>query len=935
MSRMLTDKDLRARVKLFGTLLGDVIRTQAGEHIFNAVETLRKGYIRYSKRDQPRLRGQLLQLIQNLSPDELTHVIRAFASYFSILNIAEEEFQHRKRRAYIRSGIEPWVGSISETIRQFHVAGIKAEQLQSLLDSLLFMPVITAHPTEAKRRTIMEALRRIFVTIEQLDDPRLSQEEILSTQETLHYQIQLLWKTDEVAIHPPGVLDEIRNGLYYFRESLFAAAPVFYRQIEKAIAKHYPYPAHPKITVPSFLQFGSWIGGDRDGNPNVTPEITLTAARMQMRVALSNYLESAMKLSHVLAHSDLLCRPSDAFLASVQKDEAELAAAFAGIPKRFQHEPYRRKLYLMHYRLERSMAYVEALLADQEGATRDPAAYASEEAFLVDLHLIQESLIHHGDEAIADREVHDLIRQVETFGFYLMHLDVRQESTRHSQAVADILARIGTCPDYLSRPETERQSVLAEAIENLTPLQSVDGLAAPTEETLAVFHAIARMRNETSPQIFGQYVISMTHEASHVLEVMLLAKLTGLISRQDGGWQTYLQVAPLFETIDDLNRINAVMTSLLNNPTYAALLEASGNMQEIMLGYSDSCKDGGILASGWKLYQAQKQITALLESHGVKCRLFHGRGGSIARGGGPTHEAITSQPTGTVGGEIKFTEQGEVLNYKYSNTETAAYELSIGATGLMKASLGMVQPQPADNPEYLQIMEEIATIGEAQYRILTEKTPGFMDYFYEATPVREIGLLNIGSRPARRVASDRSRASIRAIPWVFGWGQSRQTVPAWYGLGTALKQWLRDDPARLQKLQAMYREWPFFRALLSNAQMSLFKTDMKVAHEYARLCHDPDISKRVYGLIREEYQRSVEELLKVAGIQRLMEETPDLMLSLSRRDPYLLPLNHIQVDLLRQHRRMSQGKEEVVRTPYLDPLLRSINALAAGLRNTG
>ncbi|MDE3208982.1 MAG: phosphoenolpyruvate carboxylase, partial [Pseudomonadota bacterium] len=893
MTRILTDRDLRNRVGLLGRLLGQVLRTQAGEHVYHAVETLRKGYIRLNRREQPKLRAQLMQVIRNLSPEDLKHVIRAFATYFSILNIAEEEFAHRKRRAYVRMGIEPWVGSMSETIRDLNASGCSAADLQKLFDKLLFMPVITAHPTEAKRRTIMEALRRLFLSIEQLDDPRLSHEEISNLHETIRLQIQLLWKTDEVAIHPPEVRDEIRNGLYHFRESLFNAVPVFYRSIEKSIAHYYPYPAHPRIQVPSFLHFGSWIGGDRDGNPNVTPEITLTAARLQMRVALSNYMESVIRLSHVLAHSQQLCHPSDAFLDSIHQDETDLAQAFEGIPKRFAHEPYRRKLYIMHYRLERNMIYIEAQLNGQP-APRDPQAYTDESEFLSDLFLIHESLRQHGDGEIANRELKDLIRQVETFGFYLMQLDVRQESTVHSRAIADILALSQVCPDYLAADEKTRLTLLCKAVET-PPAFDRDALADETRLTLDVFDAIGQMKYDTSPKIFGQYVISMTHEASHVMEVILLARLAGLFRLEGTTWDTDFRVAPLFETIDDLNRIKSVISKLLETPVYSSLLKASGNSQEIMLGYSDSCKDGGILASNWKLYEAQKQITALTDQWGVRCRLFHGRGGSIARGGGPTHEAIISQPPGTVAGEIKFTEQGEVLSYKYSNSETATYELLIGASGLIKASRWMIQQQPEDRPEFIAIMNEIAQTGENEYRILTEETEGFMDYFYEATPVREIGLLNIGSRPPRRVAQDRSRSSIRAIPWVFGWGQSRQALPAWYGIGTALNAWHQNNPARHQKLRSMYQQWPFFRALLSNTQMSLFKTDMRIAQEYAGLCSDHELGRRIFNIILNEYKLTLDEILKVANIQTLLEETPELHLSLSRRDPYLMPLNHIQV----------------------------------------
>jgi phosphoenolpyruvate carboxylase len=458
-------------------------------------------------------------------------------------------------------------------------------------------------------------------------------------------------------------------------------------------------------------------------------------------------------------------------------------------------------------------------------------------------------------------------------------------------------------------------------------------LSANTQETLAGLEVIASMYREIGQGCFGKYVISMTHVASHIMEVMLLATQSGLVGRLGGRWFCHIGISPLFETIDDLNRIEAVLTRLFDNPTYRELLGVSGDRQEIMLGYSDSCKDGGILASAWGLSQAQRKIIALAESRGIKCLLFHGRGGTVGRGGGPTHEAILAQPPDTVRGQIKFTEQGEVLFYRYNNMETAVYELTMGITGLMKASLSLVQPVVLDVPEYLAVMDELAHIGEQSYRELTERTPGFLDYFYEATPVGEIGQLNIGSRPSHRKKQDRSKNSVRAIGWVFAWAQSRQTFPAWYGIGFSLATWCAGKPERLYTLQTMYRDWPFFRNLLSNAQMALSKSDMAIAKEYAGLCVDPETGKRVYSLIDGEYQHCVEWILAIANAKQLLEENPVLAASLKRRDAYLGPLNILQVFLLRQVR--SVDLENAEDNPWLKPLLRSINAIAAGMRNTG
>jgi len=560
-------------------------------------------------------------------------------------------------------------------------------------------------------------------------------------------------------------------------------------------------------------------------------------------------------------------------------------------------------------------------------------AYPGITAFLNDLRLIDASLRGHGDAAIADLELHDLIRLAETFGFHLMQLDVRQESGRHTEAVADILASaLGM--DYRALDENQRLSLLSEAI--AVPgglIYDPAALSPSSRETLETLEVMARMRREIGPDCFGKYVISMTHNASHIMEVMLLAAQSGLVGCIGGHWHCHIGVSPLFETIDDLNRIEEVLTRLFETPVYRELLRVSGDSQEIMLGYSDSCKDGGILASSWGLSRAQRQIIAIAEQRGIKCRLFHGRGGTVGRGGGPTHEAILAQPPDTVRGQIKFTEQGEVLFYRYNNMETAIYELTMGVTGLLKASVSLVHPVPRDRPEDLAVMDELAKIAEHSYRELTERTPGFLDYFYEATPTSEIGGLNIGSRPSHRKKGDRSKNSVRAIGWVFSWAQSRQTFPAWYGIGLSLSTWCAGKPERLEKLRSMYRDWPFFRNLLSNAQMALSKSDMSIAREYAGLCVDPETGRRVHGLIAGEHRLSVDWILEITETDRLLAENPALADSLHRRDAYLGPLNYLQVFLLRKVREIDPNHP--AENPWMKPLLRTINAIAAGMRNTG
>lgn len=926
------DKQLRSRVRLFGNILGKILQDHAGEKVFNAVEALRKGHISLRKSEDVRKRQRLAELIESLDPDTLAQVVRAFSIYFSLANIAEEAFQHKQRRREVSRNAPLWVGSFDATLREFHSEVTTPEQLQQLLDHLAYIPVFTAHPTESRRRTVMEALRRVFLDSEELEISRLSRIQKTAIYNKLERNIRILFETNEVRINKLDVIDEVTNGLYYFRECLFSAVPETYRYLENAIQRTYgSNPQTGDIRVPSFIQFGSWIGGDRDGNPFVKPETTITAVRLQSREILREYYGRIRQLQKILTLSTEFCQPSAAFLQSLDRDEVAMPTVFTDRPDQYRQEPYRRKLVLMQKRIESNLAQLDHLL-DETPRLDTNHRYNNEDELLQDLYLIRDSLISHQDHIIAEGELQDLIRLVETFGFYLAHLDVRQESTIHSRTVSEVFRQLdGT--DYDALNEDQRMAVLAEWIRKTPQDLDTTAFTEMSRETLQTFVVMAQMREEISPKVFGNYVISMTHAASHVMEVMFLAGLAGLAGQRDGEWFCHIHISPLFETIDDLEHIEPVMGQLLSNATYAALLKAAGNHQEVMLGYSDSCKDGGILASAWNLYQAQQQITNQARQHGVQLRMFHGRGGTIGRGGGPTHDSILSQPTGTVHGEIKFTEQGEVLSYKYSNTETAVYELSMGITGLMKASRNLIRTPQPDNSEYLAIMQELANTGERHYRQLTDETPGFLDYFYEATPVSEIALMNIGSRPSHRKKADRSKTSVRAIGWVFGWAQSRHTLPAWYGIGTALEAWQSKYPQQISLLQDMYQHWPFFRALLANSQMSLFKADMRIAESYASLCHNEETAQAIFQTINSEYQRTLNKVLEIAQLDELLAETPHLALSLKRRNPYLDPLNQIQVTLL--HRLRDESADDESRDQWLNPLLRSINAIAAGMRNTG
>lgn len=928
MEALTHEREFRRRERLLNVLLSKILKQQLDPAVYDALAELRLGFNKLRENDNSTRRKKLLDLIDRLEPEALTQIVRAFSVYFSLLNIAEESIALHQRRQAIRASDHMWPGSFHDTLYRLKAQGVQIGELKQLFEKLWFLPVITAHPSEAKRRTIKIALRNIFLSMETLEDHRVRGVFREEAKQQLANQIQILWKTDEVRESKPDVRDEIRAGLSYFPQSLFEAVVRMYRNLERAVRDVYGDDLAADLDIAGLLRFGSWIGGDRDGHPLVTADVTALAWQMQSRTALEEYVRRVESLSNQLSYSIRMCRPSDAFMASLEADAHHAALRFTAQPHRYLQEPYRRKLEIMRYRLRRNLVAVQSLIDGVEPG--EEPGYESAEALLKDLCLIRDSLVSHGDSAVAGGDLADLIRLVETFGFHMLQLDVRQESAVHTRAVAEVL-RAALKVDYTQLDEAGRLALLSDVIAKSETLEFDPAtLSAETQETLRVFHVIAANRHGLGAACFGRYVISMTHTASHVMEVMLLATQAGLVGRVAGKWVCHIGVSPLFETIDDLAHVEQVLQQLYGLPVYRQLLQSFGEGQEVMLGYSDSCKDGGILASSWSLYEAQKKILALSDAHGIHCRLFHGRGGTLGRGGGPTREAILAQPPGTVRGELKLTEQGEVLFYKYNNVETAVYELTSAVSGLLEASAHLVGSASEDRKDYLGVMDEIARAGERAYRALTERTPGFLDYFYEATPVQEIGLLNIGSRPSHRKKGDRSRFSVRAISWVFAWAQSRHALPAWYGIGAALEDWRGKDAARLAKLQRMYREWPFFRTLLSNAQMSLAKADFHIAQQYAALCADASYGTHVYQVIAQEYERSIRQGLNVSDSKALLEDSPNLALSLAHRRIYLDPLNHIQAVLLRKLR--ADERED---SPWLEPLLRSINAIAAGMRNTG
>lgn len=939
-SKKQLDKLLRSRVKLLGKLLGDVLEHKEDGEILKAVEYLRTGFIELHQEESTGLREELKRYISQQDPQRLTHILRAFNIYFSLIRLVEEGHQYLVRSDQSKVQEPLWTGSFNETLKTFVEQGVSVDELQSLLDRMAFIPVFTAHPTESKRRTIQEALRRIFLDNQKLDQRHLSDFQKKEIKDRLRGQIQILWNTDDVRITRPTVKSEVKYGLYYFRTSIFEAVPAMYRNFERAIKRNYgATDGHLNVEVPSFLRFGSWIGGDRDGNPNVTVDVTQDAVRRQHREVLLMYVKRVEELGKILTHSSRLITPSEEFRQSMLRDRLISHRAFHTEPDEFCTEPYRRKLRMMLYRLQCNLGLVEErLYGYQRLAIGD--AYSSETEFLSDLLLIRQSLRSHGDGNIAAGSLRDLIRLVETFGFYLCSLDIRQESSVHEKAVAEVLLHAEPELDYLQLDESSRINLLSRYLtqRDVFPLIE-DKLSESTREILNVFYLVADMRQEISEKTFDNYVISMAESASDVLEVLFLSSLAGLAGTDtDGNSYCSLSVSPLFETIEDLAMAPSVLNQLFSTPVYKRLLDSSGALQDVMLGYSDSGKDGGIVSSTWRLYQAQKAIIATGEEHGVDIQLFHGRGGTVSRGGGPTHEAILSQPAGTVRGKIRFTEQGEVLSSKYGNLETATHEMTMGITGLLNGSLCSTNPEMIRHtePDYFEeLMEQFSDMSQRQFKLLTEESEGFMSFFYQATPVTEIGMMNIGSRPSHRTQKDPSKKSVRAIPWVFGWAQSRYMLTGWYGVGEGLHQLINSDSANLQRLQAMYRQSPYFRTLLDNCQSILAKTDLSIAWEYAELCEDRELAQSFHRWISEEFGSCLEHVLEVTELTTCLENNPAEALSIQRREPYIEPINQIQISLLNRFREAEKTRDENAVNIWLGPLLRSINAMASGRRNTG
>ena len=909
------DARLRTDIRLLGRILGDTVRDQEGETVFDLVERIRQTSIRFHRDDDEPARRELEAILDGMSTPETVLIVRAFSYFSHLANIAEDQNNIRGARQLVLDGAPPAAGTLARALERAAAAGIDKATLRDFFGSAQVSPVLTAHPTEVRRKSTIDREMEIARLLDRAERVRLTPDEVAADEEQLRRAVLTLWQTNLLRRTKLTVLDEVANGLSFYGYTFLKEVPRLHDRLEDRLAAEGA--PGPGERLASFLRMGSWIGGDRDGNPFVTAEVMRAALRMQSVQALRFYLDELHELGAELSLA--------AQLVDVDADLTALAGRSPDTSPHRRGEPYRLAVSGIYARLAATAVALDGReLGRAPVGTAEPYAAAAD--FATDLDVLDRSLKANHSAVIARGRLRHLRRAVDCFGFHLASLDMRQNSAVHERTIAELLEAAMPGTRYGALTEEQRIALLAAELGNPRPLASP--FLAYGEETqgeLAVLRAAADAHKVFGRGAIQQCIVSMTEGASDLLEIAVLLKEAGLI---EAGGTSHLNIVPLFETIADLRNCAAIMDRLLSLPEYRRLVDSRGGLQEVMLGYSDSNKDGGFVTSGWELYKAEIGLMAVFARHGVRLRLFHGRGGSVGRGGGPSYDAILAQPGGAVHGQIRITEQGEIISSKYSNAEVGRGNLEILAAATLEASL--IQPQvSAPNEAYLAAMEELSAAAYAAYRGLVYETDGFEDYFWASTVISEIATLNIGSRPASRSRTRRIE-DLRAIPWVFSWAQCRLMLPGWYGFGSAVAAWAAAHPDKgIAFFRELYREWPFFRMLLSNMDMVLAKSSIAVASRYAELVPDETLRKAIFSRIRQEWQMSIDALLDIMGHERLLQGNPLLERSIRNRFPYLDPLNHVQVELLKLHRAESTD-EQVLRGVQL-----TINGISAGLRNSG
>jgi phosphoenolpyruvate carboxylase len=907
---------LRRDVKLLGQILGEILVSHGGTELLDKVEKIRIMCKTLRNHYDQDIYSELKQEITNLNSPMRKQVIRAFSMYFHLINIAEQNHRIRRKRQYHLEDdtiVQP--DSIESAILSLKENNISEDMIQNVLNKLSLELVITAHPTEAAKRSILEIQQRIAALLKKLDHPLLTKRERRKLEESLFNEVTILWQTDELRHNKPTVLDEVRNGLYYFDQTLFEVLPEIHREVEDCLEKNY---STNKWDVPNFLKFGSWIGGDRDGNPNVTPDVTWATLQKQRKLVLKKYKNVLVDLMKRYSHSTTRVEVSTELIQSLDVEEDKFLTDDMKWP--IKSEVYRRKFAIIIERLK------------QVG--KSELGYLSAEELLEDLYLVKRSLNNHHPAAHELKTIQKLIRQVQLFGFHLATLDIRNHSGEHEAAMTEILRKVRISDNYAELSEDEKIKLLESILMDPRPLLLLNEDYTPeTQQMIQVFHMIRNAHKEFGARSISVYLVSMTKSPSDLLEVLVLAKEAGIYRlHADGTVESQLNVAPLLETIDDLTAGPEIMETLFKMPVYRNHLEVMNNQQEIMLGYSDGSKDGGTLTANWKLYKAQLEIHEMANKYQIGLKFFHGRGGSLGRGGGPLNKSLLSQPAETIGDGVKITEQGEVLSSRYLLEDIAYRSLEQATSTLMLATAHVSKEAEHGNlrdESWELAIEEISGVSLKKYQSLVFGDSDFLTYFNEATPLRELGDLNIGSRPMSRKNRGRFE-DLRAIPWVFAWTQSRQLLPAWYAAGTGLDSYASKGEQNLQQLKQMYEKWPFFRSTIDNLQMALMKADITTAKEYLSLVEDQKIAERIFSNILEEYEKTKEVLLKITGDKELLDHTPNIKDSVYRRNPYVDPLNFLQVELIKQLRNQDEPSEELI-----TEVLLTISGISAGLRNTG
>jgi len=953
--RIKKDAPLRHDIRTLGDALGRAILLHDGSQVYDTEEMLRLNCKRLrdcserlayaTEPEYSQIRAEIIVLdkkirdiVENCDLDTAIDVIRAFTVYFHLVNTAEQHHRIRRRHVYeIADTPVPQRGSLAALVEFFQQNSLDSRTTQELLNQLSIELVLTAHPTEATRRSLIIKSRRLVELLEAHDhEAKMPLRQRVNWQRELESIVHLLWRTDSIRHVHLELSDEIKMGIYYLEEILFNVVPELYEELEQRLHTLYP---DEKIRVPPFLRLGSWIGGDQDGNPNVSAETLLQALRLQRARVIELYRSSIEALAQEYSQSLKFCSVSKALEQSIVHDALCVPDYDRELGPQTAQEPYRRKLSFMWKRLGATQSVHE-----RNDGKEDHFIYRQADELLVDLTLVRESLLADGEQDLTPGKLAKLIRQVQVFGFHFAAMDVRQHSERHASALAELLQVTGLIQgDYRTLDESERILVLEDILRDPRILpRHILNLSAETTHILATFDAIARAREEFGRNAITCYIISMARTLSDLLEVLFFCKEAGIPD---------LPIVPLFETIDDLRSCTSILENAFNHPIYREHLERCLNQQQIMLGYSDSSKDGGILTSSWELYQVQRRLTDLGTRSSIGITIFHGRGGAVGRGGGPIYEAILGQPRGSVNGRIRITEQGEMLSFKYGLPAIALRNLELVVAGVTQSSLTEEKLKHTklfvQEPEHWsEVMDRLSASAYARYRSLIYENPDFLHFFEQATPILELGWLNIGSRPARR-AKGRNIEELRAIPWVFAWMQSRYVLPSWYGVGGALEEFVSKERGRLEDLQRMYQTWPFLRAFLDNLQMTLSKADMHIAQHYTSLVDDEILRERLSHAILEEYERTRDILLKIVGGEALLDATPVLQRSIRLRNPYVDPLSYFQVMLLRKLRALggpllldepnlqSASEQEHERARLTYAVLLTINGIAAGLRNTG